>query len=632
MRKLLRAVLYLSLLLICAALAASAQTAGPPSPTPALRYHYGDNSQWADPNFDDGSWVVAANGQVPQPPFESDGFFWVRVRIPVAAGLAGPFGVQSFDALHGPGVQQIFVNGVGVGGMGSFPPHDSAYLPPRSVTFPIAAGVVQPGNTAVVALRGWSPPVKRLGAPFRFVFAIDRVSVLSTAAQADFATAFLATLPAVIPNLLLLLLGIALLVIFRRAAGRELLLNAFWLVGLPLYLIPNSFLGAGLVPTFLTARGWLFFYSVTVIPGFWATVEFLWTVFRFRDRVVRSLAHATWIVYAGGNLICNLARHPGAWVPSLYFVAGGSLALFNAICLGANLWAFFVVRRNRIIASAFSLINITYLLAVAGIPLTVHIGPLAFASQVIGFFIASLTITALLVYRAVAGWRASQQLHAEFQAAREVQQQLVPLSLPAIAGFSVRAAYVPAAEVGGDFYQILPQKDGSWILVIGDVSGKGIQAAMKGTLALGALRAFASEDLNPAPLLARLNEQIVAAGQDGFITCLVARVTPDGVLSLANAGHLSPYRNGEEMKLPPGLPLGLAFNAVYEETTLHLNRNDTLTFLSDGVVEARNGTGELFGFERTATISAKSAEEIAEAAQAFGQEDDITVLTIAFAL
>ena len=630
MRRLPGVLLYLPLLLIGGVVAAGAQAHGPVSSAPVIRFHDGDNLQWADPSLDDSSWPIAANGQVPRPAFRSDGFVWIRVRIPIPPGLAGPLGVQSLDAAQGPGVQQIFVNGVSAGQYGSFPPDDSARLPPRTLTFPIPAGGAAPGATALVALRAWSPPLQRIdGGPFHFAFAIDRLPVLTTAARADAATAFLATLPPVVPNVLLFLLGIALLVIFRRAAGRELALNALWLITLPPFLILESFALAHLASSFGSARAWLLLYTVIVIPGFWVTVEFLWTVFRFRDRLVRSLAHATWIVYVAGNLLVTLARHPAAWIPALYSISQDSLTLFNVICLGATLWALFVVRRNRIIAAAFSLINIPYLLTVAGLPWSFRIGAVQFDDQIIGFFIAGVTITAMLVHRAIVGWRTSQQLHAELLAAREVQQQLVPVDLPVVPGFALHAAYVPAAEVGGDFYQILPQQDGSSILVIGDVSGKGLQAAMKATLALGALRAFASENLSPASLLARLNRELCSTRSDGFITCLVARIDPDGTLTLANAGHLPPYRNGEEVKLDSSLPLGLDPAAVYPEASLVLAPGDSLTFLSDGVVEARDGAGGLFGFDRTAAISTQSAEEIARAAKHHGQEDDITVLTLA---
>jgi serine phosphatase RsbU (regulator of sigma subunit) len=102
-------------------------------------------------------------------------------------------------------------------------------------------------------------------------------------------------------------------------------------------------------------------------------------------------------------------------------------------------------------------------------------------------------------------------------------------------------------------------------------------------------------------------------------------------MRIANAGHLPPYLNGEELSLSNGLPLGVVDRIDYPQTPLHLAPGDMLTFMSDGVVEARNATGELLGFERTRQISRRSAQQIAEAAQQFGQEDDITVLTLTLA-
>jgi serine phosphatase RsbU (regulator of sigma subunit) len=99
----------------------------------------------------------------------------------------------------------------------------------------------------------------------------------------------------------------------------------------------------------------------------------------------------------------------------------------------------------------------------------------------------------------------------------------------------------------------------------------------------------------------------------------------------ANAGHLSPYVSGKEVAVECGLPLGLEEHAVYKESRFQLRAGAQLTLLSDGVVEARNAQGELFGFERSAQLSTEPAEKVAQAAQAFGQEDDITVLTLALA-
>jgi serine phosphatase RsbU (regulator of sigma subunit) len=151
---------------------------------------------------------------------------------------------------------------------------------------------------------------------------------------------------------------------------------------------------------------------------------------------------------------------------------------------------------------------------------------------------------------------------------------------------------------------------------------------MTGALAIGALRTLAAENLAPAALLNKLNRQIAATQDSGFITCLCTRIGLNGAVTLANAGHLSPYRNGAEVAVDPGLPLGLVADVEYSETTCQLTHGDTLTMLSDGVVEASNADGQLYGFERTREISTQTAHMIASTAQAFGQEDDITVLTV----
>jgi serine phosphatase RsbU (regulator of sigma subunit) len=221
------------------------------------------------------------------------------------------------------------------------------------------------------------------------------------------------------------------------------------------------------------------------------------------------------------------------------------------------------------------------------------------------------------------------QLAGEMEAAREVQQQLVPASIPPVAGFQIAAAYLPAAEVGGDFYQVLPLADGATFIAVGDVSGKGLKAAMTGALAIGALRTLVAEGLRPDALLTRLNRQIVDAQNGGFITCLCLRVAEDGAIAFANAGHIPPYLDGREVRMESCLPLGLNPSAEYTETIVKLAPGDRLTLITDGVLEATDpGTRELFGFERTAVVSTQTAETIAQRAQQFGQEDDITVLTL----
>jgi serine phosphatase RsbU (regulator of sigma subunit) len=124
---------------------------------------------------------------------------------------------------------------------------------------------------------------------------------------------------------------------------------------------------------------------------------------------------------------------------------------------------------------------------------------------------------------------------------------------------------------------------------------------------------------------------MVGRSQGGFTTCLAAHFTAEGELTLANAGHPAPYLNGEEISIPGALPLGIVPHAQYEITTVPLAPGDRLTFISDGVVEAQSRSGQLFGFDRTKSISRRPAAQIAESARAFGQLDDITVVTIEFA-
>jgi serine phosphatase RsbU (regulator of sigma subunit) len=168
------------------------------------------------------------------------------------------------------------------------------------------------------------------------------------------------------------------------------------------------------------------------------------------------------------------------------------------------------------------------------------------------------------------------------------------------------------------------------LIVVGDVSGKGLPAAMLVSVLVGAIRAEAVHGANPAALLSALNDRAMGRSQGGFTTCLAAHITPHGLLTIANAGHLPPYLNGQEMAIPGSLPLGVVAPAHYECATMILAPGDRLTFVSDGVVEAKSRSGELFGFDRTRAISRDPATRIAAAARAFGQLDDITVVTVEF--
>ena len=216
--------------------------------------------------------------------------------------------------------------------------------------------------------------------------------------------------------------------------------------------------------------------------------------------------------------------------------------------------------------------------------------------------------------------REQARLQQELSAAAQVQSLL----LPGLATEGVEATYIPASEVGGDFYQVLERPDGSRVILVGDVSGKGLKAAMLVSVAIGALRREKSS--SPAEILAGLNEALL--GQGGFVTCCCIYYTQGGELTVASAGHPAPYCDGREVEVLAGLPLGVVAGAEWQETRMQLPVGSQITLVSDGVVEAENADRELFGFDRTRDISTKSAAEIASAAKAWGQTDDTTVLTV----
>jgi serine phosphatase RsbU (regulator of sigma subunit) len=240
-----------------------------------------------------------------------------------------------------------------------------------------------------------------------------------------------------------------------------------------------------------------------------------------------------------------------------------------------------------------------------------------------------VTMLLFLVLRTIGIARERALAAAELEAARTVQQVLIPEEIPSVPGFAILSVYKPAGQVGGDFFQILRTGNGGVLAVIGDVSGKGMPAAMTVSLLVGTVRTLAHYTESPGEILAAMNQRMLARSSGGFTTCLVLRADANGTLTVANAGHISPYLAGKELALNNGLPLGLAADATYSESTFQLPAGEQLTLLSDGVVEARSDKGELLGFDRLARLSLSSAAEIADTAKAFGQDDDITVLTLA---
>ena len=257
-----------------------------------------------------------------------------------------------------------------------------------------------------------------------------------------------------------------------------------------------------------------------------------------------------------------------------------------------------------------------------------QLGPFSIRWEMAVSIVSSLALALIILLRSNRLSRRQAVIEGELAAAREVQQVILPEAFESVPGFSVESVYQPDQQVGGDFFQIIPDGHGGLLVVVGDVAGKGLSAAMLVSVLVGAIRTAASYTSEPQEILSQLNDRLMGRTDGGFSTALAAHITADGTAFIANAGHLFPYVDGHELELPGALPLGIVSGARYETSRFTLRPGSRLTFYSDGVIEARNREGELFGFERGESLSNKSAAAIVEAARHFGQADDITVVTI----
>ena len=240
--------------------------------------------------------------------------------------------------------------------------------------------------------------------------------------------------------------------------------------------------------------------------------------------------------------------------------------------------------------------------------------------------------------------RERERIEQELRVARRIQQSLLPEDIPELEGWRIAAYYGPAREVGGDFYDFLELEDGRLGLVVGDATGHGMPAALVMATTRGMLRAVVQSSESPGEVLARVNEALVAdIPPSTFVTCFYGVLDPkDGHLSYANAGHNLPCRRhdgqAEELRAR-GMPLGLIPGMRYEEKETILASGDSTLFYSDGLVEAHDPQGEMFGFPRLRALIGEHGEERALVdsllkelysfvGEGWEQEDDITFLTL----
>lgn len=252
---------------------------------------------------------------------------------------------------------------------------------------------------------------------------------------------------------------------------------------------------------------------------------------------------------------------------------------------------------------------------------------------------------AQLVRQQQAEARARERIEQELRIARIIQQTLLPKELPSLPGWNVKAYYQPARAVGGDFYDFLPFEDGRLGIVIGDVTDKGVPAALVMATTRSILRtSAAAPNATPGQVLERANDLLCPdIPPKMFVTCLYGILEPaSGRLVYANAGHDLPYHrstSGASELRATGMPLGLMPGMSYEEREACLAPGDSVLLYSDGLVEAHNPERDMFGFPRLAALMADWADTVPlierllnELAQFTGpdweQEDDVTLVAL----
>jgi hypothetical protein len=361
----------------------------------------------------------------------------------------------------------------------------------------------------------------------------------------------------------------------------------------------------------------------------------------------RWIPRAAWLITMAHMLVQLLLRLPNSdinlvprsWLPWLNNVPVVCLAALGVLLLVILVEGFRRERAEALLAALplllieFASFNV-FFLSTFGISSVFFFLGLGISVGNVAWILMVLVIGALVMRRflrtRMSQERARQIVALDMEQAQQLQQRVLVPEVMHSPAFSVEVEYHPAQTVGGDFFQTLSQPDGSLLVVIGDVSGKGISAAMLVAVLVGAIRTRAEESFDPLSMLTMLNQRLIGRSGGHLATCLAAELRADGSMRIANAGHLPPYLNGKELDLEGSLPLGATNDTDPSSRVLTLQPGDRLTFLTDGVVEAMNAQNELFGFERARTASQQPAAAIALEAQAFGQNDDITVLRIEF--
>ncbi|HSY37156.1 MAG TPA: SpoIIE family protein phosphatase [Acidobacteriaceae bacterium] len=627
----------------------SAELVGP------WKFRTGDNMAWAQTDFDDSGWgsmdltppagsadaSLAISGDLPgwtatgYPHYA--GYAWYRLRVNVE-GATRRLAIKMPDGADD--AYQVFVNGQEIGSFGTFTDgHVTAYntLPEE---FRLPKGLHD--GTITIAIRMWmdsatlfnSPDAGGLHGPpvLGYASIIGALTQLAYDENAhDLVTGFVESMILIMA----LLMTLSLFWLDREEKAY------FWLALVCLVtLLSNTLVQLGSFTAWMGQTPTVILIDVILAPlriGLWVIFWGYW----FRLWRTGRLHWLVWSV-VGILMICTATLRPplyGLHVPTHYASFIDPIRLIAKLYLGVLL--FFVTYRGlrRQKTEGWMAATAVVLVVVANYQHEMRLIHIKTKFPILGFeislgtiatVVSLLMITVLLLIRYFNTQKLKEQWKLEIQQAQQVQQILIPTKLPQIPGLSIDSAYRPAREVGGDFFQVFPgDVPGSAVIIVGDVTGKGMQAGMLVATIVGALRNAALHSWDPVQMMHEVNVQLCER-QHASATCQILYIDPNGNATLANAGQLPPYLNDKEMEMEGALPLGTIPDAEHSVTTFVLHPGDTLTLMSDGIVEAQDARGHLFGFDRILELleNKQSAEQIATAAQEFGQEDDILVLQV----
>lgn len=612
------------------------------------QFHLGDDPDWARPDFDDSAWegILTDDSWGAQNHPSYAGIAWYRRHVDIlpASGETGEYRVL---IPYAEDAYEVYWNGKLIGQYGKLPPHASWYYSSFPRSFPLIGSAV-----GVLAIRVWRSPLDAFSpAQSGGIYPPPQIGDPNTISLREYAGEWE--------------------IIRRDLFDYGLMLLRTFIAGLCMVLWGR------------TRKDHLFVW-VAVFTATPVAIDILNSLFRipFSYAVARGLNQPIYVLYHVSLwfllvwlLQLNHNRPLVRWTKILACVslaagtADGMLAFFWASATPWMQWADGLLDAFILLVEVYSIVLVLIGLrrrldgsrwVVAFSALLLQMIDTITAATALGqrythltlfdslneplidfhgvsFYpetVASLVVFAAILY-AVYRYALEQQarqsvLEREMQSAREIQQVLIPETLPSLEGYSVTSAYQPAQEVGGDFFQIIPNPGGSIIVAMGDVSGKGLKAAMNVSMIVGVVRAQAGTSSSPAEILTALNRCLSGRMHGGFATGIVLRLDLDGTVTLANAGHLPPYLNGKEFLLEPSLPLGIVPYTTYSETAVLMHPEDQLSLYTDGLLEARNPFGELFGFDRMNALfeTRPTAQQATEAAIEFGQDDDITVLTL----